>query len=69
MGPILLSRSEEDSSKIQEDLRCPAETVVEPKLWQKMPKTKVAEICKKSNFWMLQKPTYETMGRIHLNRS
>ena len=47
VGPILLRRSQEDSSKIQKYLRCPAETVVEPKLWQKLPNKKLLKFVKK----------------------
>ena len=47
MGPILLSRSQEESSKIKEDLRFPAETRVEPKLSQKVPNKKLLKFVTK----------------------
>ena len=69
MGPILLSRSQEDSWKIKKDFRFPAETAVESKLWQKMPNKKWLKFVKENKFGMLRKATYETMGPIILSRS
>ena len=70
MGPILLSRSQEDSSKIKSSgdlLRNSSRTEVMGN--GKNCQRKSCYNCKKINFEMLQKATYETMGPILLSRS
>ena len=69
MGPILLSRSQGDCSKIKNSRDLLRNSSRTEDMKKNLPKKKLLHLYKKINFGILQNQRYETMGPILLSRS
>ena len=69
LGPILLSRSQGDSSKIKNSRDLLRNSSRTEDMKKNLPKKKLLHLYKKINFGILQNQIYETTGSILLSRS